>query len=283
MGVVPALAIKHQASDKCLACERSRVSVTSHAARFETGSRANTYSSRAVLKDWLREAFDHPTSRYFGYTQALISLFTVASIGGLVLETVSELSEYHRLYVVVELATTAFFALEYACRLYSAENKPRYIFSAWGIADLLSIAPTILGIGNLQLLKSGRATSLLRLLRLTRTAKIVRLYLQTHKAHDERELEKTNMVIYFLALSIAIVSCGSVLYEIEGAQEAYANIPLGMLQAAKLLLGGLGAAPPLTWAGEIIEVLVRLLGLALFGLLISVVGNGLKRLLFEHA
>ncbi len=83
-----------------------------------------------------------------------------------------------------------------------------------------------------------------------------------------------------MALSSSFVALGSGLYVVEHQQKAYENIPRAMIEAAKILLGGLGQANATTIPGELVILLGRLVGLALFGLLISVVGNDLNQLIF---
>ena len=114
-----------------------------------------------------------------------------------------------------------------------------------------------------------------------RIAKISREYLKSHDdAKSQGESNKINVVIYFLALFTAITIFGSALYLANETQSAYSNIPLGMLEATKILLGGLGQTNPETMTGQIIMLITRFAGLALFGLLISVIGSILSELLF---
>jgi voltage-gated potassium channel len=233
------------------------------------------------MKNKIDAALNNHHSRYFAPTQLLIAAVTVISISGIVVETVSSLNNYHVLFAVIEWLTAIFFAFEYVARLTTSKNKLRYIISFWGLLDLISILPTFLSLANLTALKSVRVLRILRLMRIFRLAKISRAYLETHdEAKTERELTRMSTTIYFLALFSSVIALGSILYILEHTQKAYENIPMAMIQAAKIILGGLGQAPASTLAGDITIIVGRFIGLALFGLLISVVGKSLNGLLF---
>lgn len=231
----------------------------------------------------LDNALNDPRSKNFALIQTILAVCTLVSIISIILETVQSLSSWQLYFTLIELVTTAVFTVEYLTRVISSPKKLGYILSLWGITDLLAILPTFLGFGNWTFLKAGRTLRILRLFRIIRIAKISRAYLQSNqKDKTESDFNSLTVGIYFLALFSAIITFGSVLYLFEGHQQAYEDIPQAMLQAAKVLLGGLGVVPTQTWAGELVILLARFAGLALFGLLISVIGNSLKDLLFHH-
>ena len=64
------------------------------------------------------------------------------------------------------------------------------------------------------------------------------------------------------------------------SQAAFANIPLSMRWAAKVTWGGVTQDLPGTPAGEVVSVLARFVGLVLFGLLISIVGSSIRKVIF---
>ena len=75
-------------------------------------------------------------------------------------------SETHRFSLVAADAVVAvvFFA-EYALRIYSAENRRKYVFSFYGIIDLLSILPSIATAEGLVFLRVLKVLRILRFLR----------------------------------------------------------------------------------------------------------------------
>lgn len=233
------------------------------------------------MKDKIHKALNDHTTRVFARTQIFIALITVISIASIITETVDSLSRFHGWFLVIEWTSAILFSIEYVARIMTSERKLRYIFSFWGLIDLASIVPTFLSFANLTVLKSARILRLMRLLRIFRMTRIYVTSVQDDKKQKTQgDVARINTVIYFLALFSSIVAFGSAMYVAEQHQPDYANIPLAMIQSAKIVLGGLGQTPATTLPGEIVILFSRLAGLALFGLLISVVGKGLNQLLF---
>lgn len=180
------------------------------------------------------------------------------------------------LFLIIEWFSVIIFTLEYLARIWVNEKKFNYIFSFWGFLDLISILPTYIGLGNWTFLKSGRVLRVLRLARILRMEKISRAYLETEdKAKRKAAHNRINIGIYFLALTSATTIFGSLLYVTEHPAAAYSNIPLAMLQVVEILVGGIWI-PATSLAGEIIIIITRFVGLALFGLLISIIGGVLN-------
>jgi voltage-gated potassium channel len=208
-------------------------------------------------------------------TLAALTLLSVLSI---VLETVSTLEQFEPLFRSIEYITVAAFTAEYAARFYVTRRRWQYAFSFFGVIDLLAIVPTYLGIGNLTYLKSARILRILRFLRILRLAKIGRSHILKHVSPVA-----LNISIYVTALISAIIIFGTLIYIAEPESISFANIPLGMLWAAKALLGGLGGSTesqvPITQTGQIIALFARFTGLLLIGLLISVMGNIMRYVL----
>ena len=226
-------------------------------------------------------ALNRHESKDFAPTQVFLSVVTGISITSIILETVQSLHHWHSLFLTIEWISVTIFSLEYLARLGVSQRKLRYIFSFWGLVDAISILPTFLSSGNFTFLKSFRDLRILRMMRILRLAKISRAYLGSHdEAKTQAEFNKMNLVIYFMSLFSMTIIFAALLYAVEHAQHAYSNIPLAMVQSAKILVGGLGQAATPTLAGEIIVIIGRFVGLALFGLLISIVGGVLNQLLF---
>lgn len=233
------------------------------------------------FKGTLDGALNHHGAKYFIQMEILLTGTALISILGIILETVPSLEGYFTFINMIELLAALIFTAEYVGRIYVAPKKTSYIFSFWGITDLLAILPTLLMFANFTFLKSASTIRMLRMVRMIRVLKITREYLESHdRAKSQAEFNKINITIYFLALFSAITLFGSALYLADATQPAYSTIPLGMMEAAKILLGGLGQANPATMVGQIIMLITRFAGLALFGLLISVIGGILNELLF---
>jgi len=234
------------------------------------------------LTAYFDTALNDHKSRRFVITETAISIVTIISVISIVLETVPSLHRFEPVFLGIEWVCVIIFTAEYLARLATSPKKLKYIFSVWGLIDLVAILPTYLGLGNWTFLKSARTLRLLRLLRILRIAKISRAYLESQEGQvkAEGEFNRLNLVIYFLALFSAALIFGAALYAVEHRQAEYNSIPMSMIQSASILLGGIGRAPTATIAGDIIVIAARFVGLCLFGLLITVIGGSLHHALF---
>jgi voltage-gated potassium channel len=204
-----------------------------------------------------------------------LSVLTVVSIVSLVLETVPSLVEYSTTFIIIEWVAVIFFGLEYVGRLLTSKPKRKYVLSFFGVIDLVSIAPTLLGLGNFTFLKSARALRIIRMLRMLRLAKISRTKIVEEENMNVLSL---NIIIYFATLLFALLVTGTLMYLVEGGQSAFVSIPAGMWWSLKVFLAGIPVVEPVTVVGEFFFVLTRFVGLLLLGLLIGVVGNVFRAL-----
>ncbi|MHC5730772.1 MAG: ion transporter, partial [Nostoc sp.] len=63
---------------------------------------------------------------------------------------------------LVDIAIVIIFAVEYSLRLWSAENKIKYIFSFYSIIDLIAILPFFLGMVDISFIRLLRWFRILR-------------------------------------------------------------------------------------------------------------------------
>ncbi len=96
----------------------------------------------------------------------VLILLIVLSIVVLPLEFLEVFEKYKLLFIVFEIVITIFFTLEYLLRIYAAPKRLKYIFSFFGIIDLLSIAPFFIGLFNTQYVRALRLIRLVRIIKL---------------------------------------------------------------------------------------------------------------------
>ncbi|MBX2866519.1 ion transporter [Candidatus Kaiserbacteria bacterium] len=235
-----------------------------------------------MKRSFIRRALYEPGTRPFVIVNDILALLTLVSVFSLILETVPRLAAYAPYFTAIEYIAVFFFTLEYLARI--AVNRKQvssYVFSFFGIIDLLAIIPTYLGFSNLTFLKTTRILRILRLLRMIRLAKIARFGSEKRRDLEEYgDIYRLNVGIYFFALFSSIILFGTLIYIVEGTNPTFSSIPSAMLWALKPLLGGVAQIEPVTVLGQIVAVLARFTGLILFGLLIAVIGNSVKRLMF---
>lgn len=103
-----------------------------------------------------------------------ILVLIISSITVVILESVQSIRERFLDYLLpIEWFFTAAFTVEYLARIWTVPYKKRYIFSFFGIIDLLSILPSYLalfipGAQSLMVIRSVRLLRVFRVLKLSR-------------------------------------------------------------------------------------------------------------------
>ena len=80
-------------------------------------------------------------------------------------------AKYNLLLVTAEYAFTILFTIEYIMRIYISEKPSKYIFSFWGIIDLLATIPTYLSL----IVAGPQFLLMIRVFRLLRVFRVFRL------------------------------------------------------------------------------------------------------------
>lgn len=223
----------------------------------------------------IREIFDNPEAPYFGLLNNFLAVVTLIAVAIVALETVASLSVYQHFFLGLEYCAVAIFGGEYVARLYLAKNRWGYIFSFFGIIDLVAIIPSLLGISNLTFLKAARAVRIIRLLRMLRLAKFTKI---KKKKHAAQSLYKINLEIYIVTLGGTVLLLGALFYIFEHGGAAK-DIPSGMYWALRVILGGISYPQPETLGGTVTIILARFTSMLLLGMLMSLIGTMLRKLL----
>ena len=159
---------------------------------------------------------DHLSFRIWTW---LINVLIYLSCVAIAMESVESIrAEYNFELVTFEWISVIFFTLDYFFNIYTAKDRLKYIFSFWGIVDLLSILPTYLMLFNFA---SVRATKILRLLRVIRVLRVLKLARTAmHDVNQARD-GKTNRIaanlrIYFIALFSVLMISSTLMFYVEG-------------------------------------------------------------------
>lgn len=222
-------------------------------------------------KQSIYTTLENPHSKYFSIVNDVLAFATIVSIFAIVLETVPSLHKYSLWFLVIEWGTVGLFTLEYILRLWSTKNWRKYAYSFFGAIDLIAILPTFLGSVNLTFLKSARIVRIIRFLRLVRLTKLSR--------YGTKDIEETvgmfglNILLYATVLLFVTLGFGVALHVFETGNGQNWSIPAGMFWTFSVFLGGLPAPIPPSTSGTVIFILAKFSGMALFGLLVGVVGK----------
>lgn len=201
-----------------------------------------------------------PQGKLFDICLLLLILLSVALV---MLESVPSINaRYHTLLVVMEWILAIVFTIEYALRIFAVKKPWRYIFSFYGIIDLLSILPFYLGI----IFPSWKFLANIRILRLLR---VFRIFGLTQFTHGKNVLvlglrESRNKIVVFLSFVLLIVVViGSIMYMVERnhPESGFTSIPVSIYWAiVTLTTVGYGDVAPVTNLGQFIASLVMIIG-----------------------
>lgn len=179
----------------------------------------------------------------------------------IMMETVQGINQkYHSQLIICEWVITIFFTVEYILRVMSIQKPIKYIFSFYGIIDLLAVLPMYLSI----FFPGASILSIVRALRFFRLFKILHIPQISHQSVQLKEAieaskEKILVFIYFVLISTIII--GSIMYLVEGKESGFTSIPMGIYWTiVTLTTVGYGDISPQTPQGQFIAALVMILG-----------------------
>ena len=191
---------------------------------------------------------------------ALIALI-LASVGVVVLDSIAELHARHSVvFNVLEWLFTTVFTVEYMARLACVRRPGRYAKSVFGIIDLLAVVPTYLAI----LVPGLHALIDVRVLRLLRIFRILKLtaYVAEFRALGQALAASRRKIMVFMSfVMLVVVVMGTLMYVVEGPQNGYTSIPVGVYWAITTMTTvGFGDITPKSDLGRVIASLMMLLG-----------------------
>lgn len=224
---------------------------------------------------WLYTALEDTEHPLFLRINNLLALVTLISVALVALETVAALAQYETVFFIGEYMAVTIFSIEYLLRLRFSPHTWRYVFSFYGLIDLIAIIPSFLGFANFTFLKAVRSVRIIRFLRILRLTKFAHI---KRRKHAEQSLYKINLEIYFFSLLFAVLILGSLFYLFEGAGHA-PDIPNGMYWTLKAIIGGLNYPQPETLGGTITLILARFTSMILLGMTMSLVALMIRKLL----
>ncbi|OXA91176.1 ion transporter [Flavobacterium hercynium] len=177
------------------------------------------------------------------------------------MDTVQGISQkFHTQLLIFEWIITVFFTIEYILRVISIQKPVKYIFSFYGIIDLLAVLPMYLSI----FFPGASILSVVRALRFFRLFKILHIPQISHQSSQLREAieaskEKILVFIYFVLISTIII--GTVMYLVEGKESGFSSIPMSIYWTiVTLTTVGYGDISPQTPLGQFIAAFVMILG-----------------------
>ncbi|MFZ4168474.1 ion transporter [Enterobacter ludwigii] len=182
---------------------------------------------------------------------------------------VSPLPGYSLLsYQTGEYLFTFIFTVEYLLRLLVSEHRTRYIFSFFGMVDLITLLPLyILWLWPEITVEYLTVIRLLRVLRLLRVVKVLR-YVDSAALIWETLYSARRKLLLFLGM-VMILLClsGGMMYVIEGPEHGFTTLPVSVYWAVVTMTTvGYGDITPHTTAGRVLASLLILTGYSMIAI-----------------
>lgn len=219
------------------------------------------------------EVGDSKASRVF---DVFIQLLILSSLVTFSIETLPDLTVEQKLWLNrVEAFMVFVFSVEYLLRIWVAEKKTAFVFSFFGIIDLLAILPFYLSFGI-----DLRSIRIFRLMRLFRLFKLVRYNAAISRYHYAFRLIKEELIL-FLSISIFTLYCAAVgiyFFENEAQPEVFSSIFSSLWWAvATLTTVGYGDIFPITLGGKVFTFFVLFIGLGIVAVPAGLISSALGK------
>ena len=213
--------------------------------------------------DRLCNRVDTPAGRLFdacvqGLVLLAVALFSVSTLPGLEAGT-------RRMLGMAETLIIGIFTAEYLLRLWAAERRWRYVFSLYGVIDLVAIVPFYLAIfsvsiGNLAFVRVLRLLRIFQLLRLLRYCRAVQRF------SGAFQMIRYDLLVFSMATGILLylAAAGIWAFEHDVQPEGFASVFHCLWWAViTLTTVGYGDIYPVTVGGRVFTGVILLLGLGL--------------------
>jgi len=211
--------------------------------------------------------------RYFDYFIQILILLSLVSFS---LDTLPNLSYSTRVFLdYFEVISIVIFTIEFLLRIYVSKKPLSYIFSFYGIIDILAILPFYLNrVLDLRFLRAFRIFRIFRALKLLRYNKALNRFRIAFKIVKE---EVTLFFIVTLVL-IFITSAGIYFFENEAQPEVFKSVfHSAWWSIVTLTTVGYGDVYPITIGGKIFTFFVLMIGVGLVTVPAGLVATALSK------
>ena len=239
-------------------------------------SKSNQSKSwREKIHEIIYEA-DTPAGKLFDVLLLIVILISIVLV---MLESVESIeAEYSAILNTSEWIITILFSLEYIVRIIIVKKPRAYIFSFYGIIDLLSTIPKYLSlffVGTHSLI----ALRALRLMRVFRILKLTRFIGETANFGKALKRSRAKIAVFLSFVIVLCVILGTVMYLIESEQDSgFSSIPRSVYWAVVTLTTvGYGDIAPTTALGQFIASLIMILGYGIIAIPTGIVTSEMTK------
>ncbi len=211
--------------------------------------------------------------RFFDYIIQLLIFLSLISFSVETLPNIPEKASVALRYF--EVFSVLIFSIEYLLRLWVSKKPLSYIFSFYGIIDILAILPFyMVTFLDLRFLRA------FRILRIFRALKVIRYNKAIERFGAAFKLVKEEFVLFFACalILIFISSAGIFYFEHEAQPETFKSIFHSAWWAIVTLTSvGYGDVYPITLGGRIFTFFVLMVGLGIVTVPAGLVASALSK------
>lgn len=189
--------------------------------------------------------------------------FIIASVLMVILESMYLFSpRSYGVLRILEYVFTVFFTFEYVVRIYCSPKPRKYIFSFFGIVDLLATLPVYLSL----FFHGAHYFLVIRAFRLIRIFRIFKLFSFINEGNlllRSLRISAPKISVFFFFVLILVTSMGTIMYIFEGTQpnSQFDNIPNSIYWAiVTMTTVGYGDITPVTPIGRFLSAIIMLIG-----------------------
>ncbi|MFD2907747.1 ion transporter [Flavobacterium ardleyense] len=224
----------------------------------------------------LRSIIDDTTTREGRFFDYCIQLLIFISLVAFSIETLPDNSaQTKQILSVIESICIIIFSIEYLLRIYVAEKPLKYIFSFYGVIDIISILPFYLHVAFD--LKALRA---FRIFRIFRAFKLVRYNKALKRFGIAFNIIKEELVLFFMVTLILVFLTASGIYffENEAQPKVFSSLFHSLWWAiVTLTTVGYGDVYPITLGGRIFTFFVLIIGIGIVTIPAGLVATALTK------
>ena len=239
-------------------------------------------SIKYKLKNWKEKVHeviyeaDTPAGKLFDVILLLVILLSILLV---MLESIESIgTKYAYILDVAEWVITILFSIEYLARIISVKKLKTYVFSFYGIIDLLSTIPKyislfVLGTHSLVALRA------LRLLRVFRILKLTRFIGESANFGKALKRSRAKIAVFISFVIVLCIILGTVMYLVESNEgSGFTSIPRSVYWAiVTLTTVGYGDIAPITALGQFIASLIMILGYGIIAIPTGIVTSEMSK------
>jgi len=203
----------------------------------------------------------------FGLILVSIVTFSIETLPDLTAQQIALISN-------IELGIIFLFSAEYITRIFLAEKWHKYVFSFYGVIDIVALLPSILFPGGQSMMI--RTIRLFRVLRLLKLARYHKAIGRLSKAINEIK-EELVVFVFCSCILVFLAAVGIYHFEHEAQPEVFATIfDCIWWSVASLSTVGYGDIYPVTQGGRIFTIVVLMVGLGVIAVPAGLLASALS-------